>query len=101
MYPHHCRLWHTRNGCAHTHGITALSKYVIQGTPKKVQVMSSFALRVAGVAVLTNSPLKLALNRESTRVDFPQPVSPASEQRLREREREEGEEGAVHSKKER
>jgi len=63
--------------------------------------MSSFALRVAGVAVLTNSPLKLALNRESTRVDFPQPVSPASEQRLREREREEGEEGAVHSKKER
>jgi len=59
--------------------------------------MSSFALRVAGVAVLTNSPLKLALNRESTRVDFPQPVSPASEQRLREREREEGEEGAVHS----
>ena len=72
------------------------------GNPKNVQVMSSFALHVAGVAMLTDSPLKLALNRESTRVDFPQPVSPASEQRTREREREgEREEGAVHSKKER
>lgn len=53
-----------------------------------MQVTSSFALHVAGVAVLTDSPLKLALNRESTRVDFPQPVSPASEQRVRQREKE-------------
>ena len=74
------------------------------GKPKNVQMMSSFALDVAGVAVLVNSPLKFALNRESTRVDFPQPVSPESEQgrergREKEREREgegEGEEDTVH-----